>query len=145
MVRLGVPREPQVRDSQHWPVRVPLAPTRGMPHKLGVPSLSALLHWSVAFPTLPLCPRLFDDFVGSEKERRRERHPECLGRLQIDDQMERGPLDGEVSGLDTVQDLLHKHGGALAQCARLYPIRQQAPCLGIVPPIRHGREPVLER
>src|SRR5438105_14579807 len=112
MVRLGVPREPQVRASQHWPVRVPLAPTRGMPHKLGVPSLSALLHWSVAFPTLPLCPRLFDDFVGSETERRRERHPACLGRLPIDDQLERGPLYGEVSGLDTAQDLLHKDGRA---------------------------------
>ena len=53
VVRLGVPREPQVRDSQHWPVRVPLAPTRGLLQALGTPSPLALLRWSVAFLTLP--------------------------------------------------------------------------------------------
>jgi hypothetical protein len=89
---------------------------------------------SVRFSTPRLCPRLLDDRVGPEEEGRGERHAERLSRLRIDDQLERRLLVGQVSGLGAVQDLVHKDGGALAQCARVCPIRQQAPCLGEVSP-----------
>ena len=73
---------------------------------------------------------LLDHLVGPEEERRGDRHAERLRRLQIDDQLERSLLDGQVGRLDAVQDLVHKAGGALTQRARVCPIGEQAPRLG---------------
>ena len=40
---------------------------------------------------------------------------------------------------------MHKDGGALAQRARVSPIGQQGPRLGIVPSVGYGWEPVPQR
>ena len=43
---------------------------------------------------------LLDHLIGPAQQRRRDRQAECLGGLQIDDQLELGGLlDGEVGGL----------------------------------------------
>jgi hypothetical protein len=65
--------------------------------------------WSLSapFPTPRLGPCLLDHRVSPEEERWGDRHTERLGRLQIDDQLGRRPLDGQVGGLGAVQDLVH--------------------------------------
>jgi hypothetical protein len=41
--------------------------------------------------------RLLDDLIRLEEQRLRNRQPECLGRLEVDDKLElRGLLDGEI-------------------------------------------------
>src|SRR5215831_4302073 len=64
--------------------------------------------WKAKIPSEKMCSiavcggagcELLDHLVGPEEECRGDRHPERLGCLQIDGQLERGPLDGEVSGL----------------------------------------------
>jgi hypothetical protein len=50
-----------------------------------------------------------DGFVGPRQHRRRDRQPEGLGGLQIDDHFELGgPLDRQVGGLRTLEDLVHE-------------------------------------
>ena len=44
---------------------------------------------------------LLDDLVCADEHRLRDREPECLRRLEVDDQLELGRLlDGKVGGLD---------------------------------------------
>src|SRR5262245_64862410 len=51
---------------------------------------------------------LFDYPVRAMEHRWRDRQLECLGRLQVDDQLEFGRLlDGEVGGFGTFQSLVH--------------------------------------
>jgi len=81
-------------------------------------------------PTLRLCPPYLITSSARKRSVGGNVTPSCLRRLQIDDQLERSLLDGQVSRLDTVQDLVHKDGRALAQRAGVCPIGQQAPRLG---------------
>ena len=70
-------------------------------------------------PTTPRSsPRacLLDHLIRLEEERRGDREAERLGRLEVDDQLERSrPLHGQVGRLRTFQDLIHIAGGTLAQ------------------------------
>jgi hypothetical protein len=63
--------------------------------------------------------RSADDLGGLEEDNRRNREPQRLGGLQIDDELERGGLlNGEVSWLGPLQDLVHVHGNALPTLRR---------------------------
>ena len=64
----------------------------------------------------PVCPAYLSDYlVRQEQERRRDGDPECLGGLQVDDQLElHGLLHGQVRGLGALQNLVHI-GGSAAQ------------------------------
>jgi hypothetical protein len=50
---------------------------------------------------------LFDDLVRPQHQRRRDRQPERIGGVHVDDQLEfRGLLDREVDGTGTLEDLV---------------------------------------
>ena len=53
-------------------------------------------------------PRLLDHLVGPPQHRLRDRQPQRLGGLEIDDQLELGGLlDGQVAGLGALEDFVH--------------------------------------
>src|SRR5690349_14134635 len=57
----------------------------------------------------------FDDSIGSQQQRRRDRQAERLCGLQIDDQLElRGLLDGKIARLRALQDSVDKDGSSIA-------------------------------
>src|SRR5262245_65611176 len=57
--------------------------------------------------------RLLDDLVRSGQDRLRDREPQRLRGLEIDDQLElRGLLHREIGGLGSFQNLVHEGGGA---------------------------------
>ena len=52
--------------------------------------------------------RSFDDLIRPQHQRRRDREAECLGGLQIDDEVElTGLLDWKITGLCAFDDLVH--------------------------------------
>src|SRR5215207_6430858 len=58
------------------------------------------LLWGSAYPGL-----LLDHLIGACEERGRDREPERLGGLEVDDKLELGRLlDREIGGLGTPQD-----------------------------------------
>ena len=58
-------------------------------------------------------PVLFDQLVGAQEEGLRDRQPERLGGLEIDDQLElRRLLDRKIGRLGTLQDSVDVGGGA---------------------------------
>src|SRR5215831_6113254 len=81
-----------------------------------------------------------DHLVGLEEGHWSNRQAQGFGCLEVDDQVELGPLYREVGRLGTLQDLVHKGGRALAQFAGVRPIGQQASRLGHLAPPRHGRQ-----
>ena len=70
-----------------------------------LPLMSAKCHYATL-------PRLFDHFVGEHKQVMRNGEAECLGRLQVDDEIEFGRLlDGNVGGLLAMQNHVGHIGG----------------------------------
>src|SRR5215475_676223 len=60
----------------------------------------------------PRC-RSLDDFIRPLQQRRRDREPQRLRGLEVDQQLElRWLLDREVGGLGTLEDLVHVGCGA---------------------------------
>ena len=58
--------------------------------------------------------RRLDDLVRSHENRLRDREAERLGDLEVDDQLELSRLlDGEISRLGTLEDLVDVGGGPL--------------------------------
>jgi len=58
--------------------------------------------------------RRLDDLVRSHENRLRDREAERLGGLEVDDQLELSRLlDGEISRLGTLEDLVDVGGGPL--------------------------------
>ena len=56
---------------------------------------------------------LLDHLVGPQQHRLRNRQPEGLRRLEVDDQLELGGLlDGEIGRLGALEDLVHVSGRA---------------------------------
>jgi len=54
---------------------------------------------------------LFDYLVGPRKDRRRDHDAECLGGLQVNDQLECGRLlDRQIGRLGTAEDLARVSG-----------------------------------
>src|SRR4030095_1293370 len=67
---------------------------------------------------------LFDDLVGPQQQRLRNREAECLGGLEVDDQLElRRLLDGEIGGPHTLEDPVHVRGNALGQIEHVAAVR----------------------
>jgi hypothetical protein len=73
---------------------------RGRPH---FPDWAELVSRLLA----ELVSRLLDDLIRPRQQRRREREAECLGGLQINDELElRRLLDWKVGGLGAFQNLV---------------------------------------
>src|SRR5215831_10686267 len=69
--------------------------------------------WTARRPDARSGPRLglFNQLVRAREQRRRDRQPECLGDLDVDDELDLSwLLDGEVGGLCPLQDLVHEGG-----------------------------------
>src|ERR1700730_13006876 len=85
-----------------------------------------------------------DHLISPLQERRRDRQTEGLGGLQVDDQLVlRRPLDGKVTGLRTLQDLVHIDGGATIERQRVRPVGQKASRLRELPLLIYGGQAVL--
>src|SRR5262249_4597741 len=66
---------------------------------------------------------------------------ECLGDLNVDDQLELSRLlDGEVGGLCPLQDLVHEGGSAPDEEDDARPVRHQAPFIRELTKAVHGRQ-----
>src|SRR5512134_1311728 len=80
-----------------------------------------------------------DNFIRSRQYRVRDREPERLCSLRIDDQLERGgPLDWQVGGLGTLQDLVHVRGGTAESRGELRAVGQQTSIVHEFPLPVHG-------
>src|SRR5262249_54954582 len=78
----------------------------------------------------PLTPRPFswiDHLVRLEQHCLRDRQPERSRGLEVDHQLELGRLlDGEVTGLGALEDLVHIEGATPCGFEEARPIRNQA-------------------
>src|SRR5262245_26955940 len=89
---------------------------------------------------------LFDYLVGHCKQCGRHLETECPGGLEVDHQLElRGLLDGQVSGLGALEDLVHVDSGTPKHISTVRSIGHKAPGIDKPPPKVHGRQPVLCR
>src|SRR5207244_3091731 len=69
-----------------------------------------------------------DHLVRPLHQRRRDRQPEGLGGLEVDDQVELGRLlHGQVGGLGALEDLVHVGRGASEQISNVRSIGHKAP------------------
>ena len=102
-------------------------------------------------PSVPAHParmsrRLLEHPVGLEEEDGRNRDPEGLGGLQVDDQLEfYRLLHGQVGGLDAFEDLIHKGGGATKALPQARPIRHETTSLRKLPAWKGRWQPVPDR
>src|SRR5215470_12935426 len=84
---------------------------------------------------------LLDQLVGAREQRRRDRQPERLGDLDVNDQLELSRLlDGEVGGLGTLEDLVHDGGSPPEEEGGVRPVRHQAPRIWELTQGVHGRQ-----
>src|SRR5207245_2024615 len=73
-----------------------------------------------------------DHLICQEEQGGGHRHPERLGRLEVNDQFEfRGLLHGQVGGLGAFQDLVHIGGSAVPAIENVRPVVHEPPGLGI--------------
>src|SRR5262249_47201171 len=85
--------------------------------------------------------KLFDQFVCAREQRRRDRQPERLSDLDVNDQLELSRLlDGEVAGLSTLQDLVHEGGSPPEEVDDARPVRHQAPRIRVLTNGVYGRK-----
>jgi hypothetical protein len=69
-----------------------------------------------------------DYLIRQDKEGRRNRDPEGLGSLEVEDQLKpHGLLHGQVGGLGSLLDLVHIGGGAPKQVDKARPIGHEPP------------------
>src|SRR6266478_2419618 len=77
---------------------------------------------------------LLGHLIRPLQERRRDRQAEGLRGLEVDDQLDvHWLLDGEVCGLDALQDLVNVPRGATVQRRQVRPIAHQGAVLGKLP------------
>src|SRR5262249_36201246 len=83
---------------------------------------------------IPVCPaRLLDHLIRQEEQRWRDRDPERLGRLEVDDQLEfYGLLHRQVGGLGAFQDLVYVRGSTPEQIPNAYAIGHEPASLDIL-------------
>src|SRR5262249_49906797 len=71
--------------------------------------------------------RSFDHLVGASEDRGRDRQAECLGGLEIDDQLECGPLlDWQIRGMGTFENLAGVNARLASGASEARPIGNQA-------------------
>src|SRR4029453_17303392 len=84
--------------------------------------------------------------VRSQQKRRRDRQPERLGGLEVDHQLERGGLlDGQVSRIRALQNLVDKHGGAPMQLDDVSTISHDGTAFGELGSPGDAQQSVLRR
>lgn len=90
---------------------------------------------------------LFNDPICPLQERLRNAQAECLGRFEIDDEVEpRGLLDGKVAGFGPFQDPVHEVRGTPDLIAGTHPVGDEPPGLPIVVRYQaHCRKTALDR
>src|SRR5713101_7054140 len=89
-------------------------------------------------------PRLLNDLIRPEQERLRNRQPEGLGGFEVDHQLELlRPLDRQLGGLRTVQDLRDEDARPAKGLSETGPVGQQAAGLSELGEERHRRQPLL--
>src|SRR5499426_3154954 len=87
-----------------------------------------------------------DDLVGAMQKRGRDREPERLGGLEIDNQLElRRLLYGEIRGLGALEDLVHVDRGAPPDVRQSRAVGHEGPGFRILPLRKDRRQPVLSR
>src|SRR5262245_14618554 len=91
-----------------------------------------------------LMPSL-DDLIRPRQQRRRDCQPESLGGLEIDDQLELGGLlDGEITGLGPLKDLVYVGGGAPMGVGEARAERDEPPGVNELAVWRNGGQAVLQ-
>src|SRR5262249_19303326 len=89
---------------------------------------------------------LFDYFVGTGEQRRRNYEAEHVGGLQIDDQLELGrPQDWHVGRLFSLQDATGKNAGLADQVSVIRSVAHQPARFGIVAERKDRRHCVTRR
>src|SRR5215467_2236882 len=88
--------------------------------------------------------RSFDYLVGKQKERVRDREPNCFRGLEVDGQLEFDRLlHGQVGGLGALQDLVHVPSRAPEQVRLARAVGHQSPGAHVLAQLIHCRQPVL--
>src|SRR5262249_21949041 len=89
---------------------------------------------------------LLDYLVGAAEDRRRNREAERARGLEVDHQLElRWLLDGKITGLGALENLVHVGRGAPKQIRNVRSIGHKAPGIDTLPEWEHRRQPVLCR
>ena len=83
--------------------------------------------------------------VRTRQHRLRDRQPQRLGGLEVDDQLEFGGLlDGQIRGFGSSENLVHVAGRTAVQIAKVRPIGHEASSLRKFPKEKHCRQPERE-
>src|ERR1700730_6504562 len=84
---------------------------------------------------------LFDHLIRALQERERDRQAEGLGGLEVDDQLKlRRLLDGEVSGLRPLEDLVSIDGEPSVRVTLTRAVAHQSTSVGILAPAEYRRQ-----
>src|SRR6266478_4382569 len=84
---------------------------------------------------------LFDHLVGEGEDRGRDLQPDCSRGLEIDDELELcGLLNGEVSRLGALQNLIHVCGGTPIVVRQIYPVCHKTSGIHKIPKRIHDRQ-----
>src|SRR5262252_5455165 len=75
--------------------------------------------------------RLFDHLVGAREQSRGDNKPECVGRLQVDDELELGrQYDRKVGGLFSFENAASVNANQAKQICHARSVAHQAASLG---------------
>src|SRR5215468_2660840 len=92
-----------------------------------------------------LAASLLDHLIGSCQERRRNRQPDRLGRLEVDAQyVLRWLLDGEIARLGALQDSVNEVGCPGSEFVGVYGVREDGPAFKDGSTLRHRRQTPLQ-
>ena len=93
-----------------------------------------------------LHPCLLDHLGRLQQDLGRNRQAERVGGFQVDCQHEFPRLlDGKITRLGTLEDLVYVNSGAPLQFGKIRPVRHQAASLHTCPPCENCRQPAFGR